>query len=104
MKRFLSDIGLWIVAAAICLVWRLSAEKDVIWEYILQFGILMVLWLGIGMLLRLYRSYKTTPLWQALLSLGGTVASMLIISLIVFPLWMPLSVTPSVWVISVVAV
>ena len=75
-----------------------------IWEYILQFGILMVLWLGIGMLLRLYRSYKTTPLWQALLSLGGTVASMLIISLIVFPLWMPLSVTPSVWVISVVAV
>ncbi len=75
-----------------------------IWEYILQFGILMVLWLGIGMLLRLYRSYKTTPLWQALLSLGGTVASMLIISMIVFPLWMPLSVTPSVWVISVVAV
>ena len=75
-----------------------------IWEYILQFGILMVLWLGIGMLLRLYRPYKTTPLWQALLSLGGTVASMLIISLIVFPLWMPLSVTPSVWVISVVAV
>lgn len=64
----------------------------------------MVLWLGIGMLLRLYRPYKTTPLWQALLSLGGTVASMLIISLIVFPLWMPLSVTPSVWVISVVAV
>ena len=64
----------------------------------------MVLWLGIGMLLRLYRPYKTTPLWQALLSLGGTVASMLIINLIVFPLWMPLSVTPSVWVISVVAV
>lgn len=64
----------------------------------------MVLWLGNGMLLRLYRPYKTTPLWQALLSLGGTVASMLIISLIVFPLWMPLSVTPSVWVISVVAV
>lgn len=104
MKRFFSDILLWIAAVAICLVWRLSAAKDVIWEYILQFGILMVLWLGIGMLLRLYRPYKTTPLWQALLSLGGTVASMLIISLIVFPLWMPLSVTPSVWVISVVAV
>ena len=104
MKRFFTDIALWVVAVVICFIWRLSASKDAVWEYILQFGILMVLWLALGALFRLYRSYKVTPLWQAILSLLGTTVALLLINLYVFPLWMPISTRPGIWVTSVVAI
>ncbi|MGN0208957.1 MAG: hypothetical protein ACI397_05855, partial [Paludibacteraceae bacterium] len=105
MKRFGLDIFLWISAATICLIWRVAADKESIWGYIWNLLALMALWLMVAFGTRLYRSYKATPLWQALLSLSGTTALLLLANYYLFPLiFSPFSTTPGVWVISVVAV
>lgn len=105
VKRFGLDIFLWISAATICLIWRVAADKESIWGYIWNLLALMALWLMVAFGTRLYRSYKTTPLWQALLSLAGTTALLLLANYYLFPLiFSPFSTTPGVWVISVVAV
>ena len=105
MKRFGLDIFLWITAAAICLVWRVAADKETVWGYIWNLLILMICWLLMGGATMLYRSYKTTHLWQALLSLASTTTILLLSNYFLFPLFIEsFSTTPGAWVISVVAV
>lgn len=105
MKRFGLDIFLWISAATICLIWRVAADKESIWGYIWNLLVLMIYWLLMGGTTMLYRSYKTTHLWQALLSLASTTTILLLSNYFLFPLFIEsFSTTPGTWVISVVAV
>ena len=105
MKRFGLDIFLWISAAAICLIWRVAANKENIWGYLLPLVALMGLWLLVAFVTRLYRSYKITPVWKALLSLAATTTLLLLANYFLFPLiFNSFSTTPGVWVVAVVAV
>ncbi|MGN1247247.1 MAG: hypothetical protein ACI4UO_01530, partial [Paludibacteraceae bacterium] len=63
MKRFGLDIFLWISAATICLIWRVAANKETVWGYLLPLVVLMGLWLLVAIATRLYRSYKITAVW-----------------------------------------
>ena len=83
----------------------MAANKDNIWGYLLPLVVLMGLWLLVAFTTRLYRSYKITAVWQALLSLAGTTTLLLLANYFLFPLiFTPFSTTPGVWVVSVVAV
>ena len=63
------DVLLWVLAALLCMLWRWVADKSEIAYYWALFGVLMTLWIIIGLAVQLYRSYKDTWLWQAVLSL-----------------------------------
>ena len=63
------DIIIWVIAALLCMLWRWAAEKSSIAAYWSLFGVLTVLWIGLGFVLQVYRSYKDTWFWQSLVSL-----------------------------------
>ena len=66
--RILIDVVIWLAATLLCLLWRWAADKSEINAYWYLFGGLTVLWVLFGWILQLYRSYKETWLWQAVLS------------------------------------
>lgn len=66
--RILIDVVIWLAATLLCLLWRWAADKSEIDGYWYLFGGLTVLWVLFGWILQLYRSYKETWLWQAVLS------------------------------------
>jgi len=68
-RRMMVDVLLWVLAALLCMLWRWVADKSEIAYYWALFGVLMTLWIIIGLAVQLYRSYKDTWLWQAVLSL-----------------------------------
>lgn len=68
-RRITVDIIVWVIAAALCMLWRWASEKSSIAGYWALFGVLTVLWILIGFVVQLYRSYKETWFWQSLLSL-----------------------------------
>ena len=63
------DLMVWLVAILLCMLWRWVADKSAIGIYWAMFGVLTVLWVLIGMLVQVYRSYKETWFWQAVLAL-----------------------------------
>ena len=63
------DIVVWIIAISACMLWRWAAAKSQMGAYWAMFGVLTVLWIGIGFLTQVYRSYKETWFWQAWLAL-----------------------------------
>ena len=67
-NRVVVDIIVWVIAAALCILWRWAAEKMEVSAYWSLFGVLAVLWIVVGMVVQLYRSYKETWFWQSLLS------------------------------------
>lgn len=68
-RRVGIDIVVWIIAVLACMLWRWAADKSQIGAYWAMFGVLTVLWIGIGFLTQVYRSYKETWFWQAWLAL-----------------------------------
>jgi len=69
IRRIWVDLIIWVIAALLCLLWRWVADKSEIVSYWSLFGILFVLWVLVGFAVQLYRSYKDTWLWQAILAL-----------------------------------
>ena len=68
-RRILVEVLLWVIAASLCVLWRWVADKSEIAYYWGMFAVLAVLWILIGFVVQLYRSYKEMRLWQSLLSL-----------------------------------
>lgn len=79
-KRSIVDIVLWIISFAICMVWRVAAQKSEILIYCYVFLAMMAVWLILGFVTCKYRSYKDLWFWQEfvamLLTGGGTIALM----------------------------
>ena len=73
-KRILVDILIWILAAALCTLWRWVSYKSSIEAYWALFGVLAFLWILVGFAVQLYRSYKDTWFWQAVLSVVADAA------------------------------
>lgn len=71
-KRVLIDLLVWLLAVLLCMLWRWIADKSEIKAYWVLFGVLAVLWVVVGYILQLYRSYKETYVWQSLLSVIAT--------------------------------
>ena len=65
------DLLIWVLAALACWAWRMVADKSSIAAYWSLFGVLAVLWIFIGWIVQLYRSYKDTWFWQSILSLAA---------------------------------
>ena len=59
-KQISIDIVIWIISIVICLIWRLAADKAEIWSYLGLFAVMMLVWIAIGAVFQLYRSYKKT--------------------------------------------
>ena len=68
-RRILVEVLLWVIAASLCVLWRWVADKSEIAYYWGMFAVVAVLWILIGFVVQLYRSYKEMRLWQSLLSL-----------------------------------
>ena len=67
-RRVFIDGIIWVIAALLCMLWRWISDKSDLAHYWALFGVLAVLWMIIGWAVQLYRSYKVTKLWIALLS------------------------------------
>ena len=70
--RIAIDVIIWFAATLLCLLWRWAADKSEINGYWFLFGGLIILWVLFGWIFQLYRSYKETWLWQAVLSVIAT--------------------------------
>lgn len=70
LKRISVDIVLWIIAAVICILWRVIAAKEQVWNYVALFSAMMVIWVVIGLLVRKYRSFKVVWAWQEYLAMA----------------------------------
>ena len=70
-RRIFVDLLVWVLAALACWAWRMVADKSGIAAYWSLFGVLAVLWIFIGWIVQLYRSYKDTWFWQSILSLAA---------------------------------
>ena len=68
-RRVAVDLIVWALAALMCMIWRLAADKNSIGAYWALFGVLAVLWVVVGMIVQVYRSYKETWFWQAFVTL-----------------------------------
>ena len=73
-KRVAADVLVWVVMTLLCMLWRLIDDKSSIAVYWGMFGVLAVLWVLIGFVVQLYRSYKEAWLWQAMVSLVADAA------------------------------
>ncbi len=68
-KRIVADLLVWVIAVALCMLWRWVANKSEIVHYWALFGVLAALWIIVGFAVQLYRSYKEAWFWQAMVSL-----------------------------------
>ena len=102
-RRAMVDIIVWIIAAALCMLWRWVADKSEIASYWALFGVLAVLWVGVGMLTQLYRSYKNMWFWQSMLCMIADAAILIGLCRWVLP-QLPFSLSPRVamWTILMV--
>jgi lipopolysaccharide/colanic/teichoic acid biosynthesis glycosyltransferase len=73
-KRVAADLLIWVVMALLCMLWRWIDDKSSIAAYWSMYGVLAVLWVLIGFVVQLYRSYKEAWLWQAMVSLVADAA------------------------------
>lgn len=98
------DLFVWVIAAALCVLWRWVADKGAIRSYLSLFGVLAVLWIIVGWIVQLYRSYKDVWLWQSLLSLVADAGILIGLCWWVLPL-LPYQLSPRVamWTIFIVS-
>ena len=73
-RRIVVDVIVWVIAALLCMLWRWVADKSEIVAYWSLFGVLAALWIIVGFIVQLYRSYKELWLWQSMLSLVADAA------------------------------
>lgn len=102
-KRMLIDVIVWVIAALLCMLWRLVASKSEIWAYWSLFGALTVLWIIVGFAVQLYRSYKETWLWQSIVSLIADAGILIALCWWILPM-LPYNLSPRVamWTILMV--
>ena len=102
-RRILIDVIVWVIAALLCMLWRLVASKSEIWAYWSLFGALTVLWIIVGFAVQLYRSYKETWLWQSIVSLIADAGILIALCWWLLPM-MPYNLSPRVamWTILMV--
>ena len=102
-KRIIGDILIWVIAAVVCFIWRLAADKSEVWMYVAMFAALMVAWMVVGLGVQLYRSYKKIHFWHAFLSLVADAAILVAASYWLIPMlpW-PLSSQVAIWAIMIV--
>ena len=105
-RRILSDILIWVLAAAICIAWRLLAEKAIISDYMTLFAAMMGVWIVLGLVCLKYRSsYKERWLWQELLSLVLTGGGLMLLTWQVLPrLSYGLSLIVALWQVGIVMI
>lgn len=86
-KKIINDCLLWVIASAICVLWRLLMSKGVIGAYLVLFSCMMLLWLLLGLIVGKYRlSYKQLWIWQdMLLTIGIAVVVMLVTDFVALP-------------------
>ena len=65
----MADLLVWVIAVALCMLWRWVANKSEIVHYWALFGVLAALWIIVGFAVQLYRSYKEAWFWQSMVSL-----------------------------------
>ena len=68
------DIIVWVIAALLCMLWRWVADKSEIASYWALFGVMAALWVLVGFVVQLYRSYKDTWFWQSMVSVVADAA------------------------------
>lgn len=104
-NRIIVDLLVWLIAAALCMLWRWVADKSEIVHYWALFGVLAALWVVIGFVVQLYRSYKETWLWQSVLSLIADAGVLIGLCWWILPK-IPYQLSPRVamWTILIVAV
>ena len=103
-KRIVVDLLVWLLAVLLCMFWRWIADKSEIGAYWALFGVLMVLWVFVGWIVQLYRSYKDTWLWQAVLSLIADAGILIGLCYWLLPrMHYPLSPRVAEWTILIVA-
>ena len=104
-NRIVVDLVVWLIAVALCMLWRWVADKSEIVHYWALFGVLAVLWVVIGFVVQLYRSYKETWLWQSVLSLIADAGVLIGLCWWILPK-IPYQLSPRVamWTILIVAV
>ena len=102
-RRMLIDVIVWVIAALLCMLWRLVASKSEIWAYWSLFGALTVLWIIVGFAVQLYRSYKETWLWQSIVSLIADAGILIALCWWILPM-LPYNLSPRVamWTILMV--
>ena len=102
-RRIITDCVLWLIATAICILWRLMAAKENVSAYILLFAVMMAVWVALGLLSRKYRSYRERWYWQEMLSMlftGGCL--MLLVWQVVPRLPWSLSEKVAMWQVGIV--
>lgn len=104
-RRIVIDLVNWVLAALLCMLWRWVSDKSEIVSYWALFGVLTVLWIGIGWLVQMYRSYKVTWFWQAMLSMLADGAILIGLSWWILP-QLPYNLSPKVamWTIFIVVI
>ena len=102
-KRFVVDLVVWVIAALLCMLWRWVADKSEIAIYWVLFAALMVGWIGVGLLVQLYRSYKKAWFWQSMVSLVADTAILIGLCWWILPL-LPYNFSPKVatWTLLIV--
>ena len=102
-RRVMVDIVIWAVAAALCMLWRWVADKSEIVSYWALFGVMTALWIGVGMLTQLYRSYKEMWFWQSMLALLADAGILIGLCYWVLPR-LPYSLSPrvAIWTVLIV--
>ena len=102
-KRVMTDVIIWLVAIAACILWRWLDAKAEVWLYAAFFGAMIAGWLLLGWMFQLYRPYKETSFRMALLSLVATAGAMIGVSyLVIYFLPWNLSFLVAVWMIMIV--
>ena len=102
-KRVIADVIVWLVAIAVCMLWRWLDAKTSIWEYVALFAAMLSLWLLIGAAAQLYRPYQETSFRQSFLSLLLTAGIMVALCYWCLPLlpW-SLSINVAIWMVMIV--
>ena len=102
-KRIIIDVFVWLISASMCMLWRWVSDKSAIGSYWALFGVMTVVWMLIGLIVQLYRSYKELWFWQSMLSLVGTAAIEILLCWYVLPM-LPWQFSPKVatWVVLIV--
>lgn len=105
LRRISLDMCIWFFSAVLCILWRLTADKETIITYIPLFAAMALVWALLGLIAQKYRySYRITWFWKEMLSMVITAVLELVLVYVVLPyLPWPFSVTVAAWMVAIVA-
>lgn len=104
LRKIVKDLILWIIAAVICILWRVIASKSGINAYWVLFAGMAGVWIVLSLVFGKYRSYKERWFWQEILSLAIIVGVEIGLSWYVLPhLHYGLSPVVAGWTVGIVA-